>query len=124
MTPITAERIVRMSLKAAMSGPGSLESRISEISTLLARLPSSAKRKIASPLKMRLMRALRRKTAIVRTALPVSDEIRKALRQKADEGGMLFFKEEIQDFLLAGFSYQEGDDRTDYSLRNKIRSLI
>jgi|GEM_PF-2183868 hypothetical protein len=124
MTPIAAERIVRSSLRAVLDGPGTIETRLASVIERLQSLPAAARRRITAPLKMRLKRVLRRKTAVVKAASPVSDSIRRELKRRVDADGMAFFEERQDRTLLAGFSFQEGDDRIDYSLRNKVRSLI
>jgi len=123
MTPITVERVIRLSLKTILEGQGELESRLEAVSRLLQRLPVVARSRIVGILKARLKRALRSKTATLRSAALPTDSLKETLKSQADRNGMLLFEEITDRTLLAGFSFQQGDDRLDCSLRNNIRKL-
>lgn len=124
MTPITRERIVRASLRAIVEGEGVIDSRLESVAGLLENLRVADRRQIVKILKIRLLRALRQKTTTLRSATPLTPSILAQLKKISQERGMLIVEELLNPALLAGFSLQMGDDRTDYSLKGRVKQLV
>ena len=123
MTPIAKERLVRSTLRALMTGPGDISTRMDSVLALLQTLPISDRRAVAKALKPRLARAFRQKQTLVHTATHLDAPTRQKLQEISSGAGMLFFEEAPNPSLLAGFTVQLGDDRRDYSLRSRLERL-
>jgi F0F1-type ATP synthase delta subunit len=124
MTPINRERIIRASLRAIVEGEGTIDARMETVAGLLEKLSATDRRLIVKTLKMKLARALRQKTATLRMAGAIDAGTQARLKKLSEERGMLFIEELEMPQLLAGFSLQMGDDRTDYSLKGRVEQLV
>ena len=123
MTPITVDRIVRSSLQAILQGEGSLDERIDTVMKKLEALPASDRKRVARALKPKLSRALRQKTATLKTSAPLSPTLKESVQKFSTSRGMLFTQEQTDEKLLAGFTLQLGDDRLNLTLLNRLESL-
>jgi len=123
MTPINRERIIRAGLRAIVEGEGTIDARMEAVSALLEKLSATDRRLIVKTLKPKLSRALRQKTATLRMAGAIDEQTKLRLRKLAEERGMVSLEEIEIPALLAGFSLQLGDNRTDYSLKGRVEQL-
>lgn len=123
MTPTTLERLVRSSLQAILQGTGTLEERLTAVTEKLSALPASDRARIAKHLRPKLARALRQKSAVLKSAGTLSAAVKERVQKFSQERGMLFTEEKTDEKLLAGFTLQLGDDRLNLSLINRLQSL-
>ena len=124
MTPIAVERIVRTSLAAILTGDGAgLAGRLDAVLEKLGTLPPADRRRVARALKPRLTRALNRRRSLLKSAAPMDEQMKAQVTKFADDKGMFFNEEALDEKLLAGFTLQLGDDRLDLSLRSRLQQF-
>lgn len=123
MTPTTLERIVRSSLQAILQGGGALDERMDAVVGSLSQLPASDRHRVVRLLKPKLERALRQKSAVLKSAGALSAAVKERVQKFSQERDMLFTEEQTDEKLLAGFTLQLGDDRLNLSLINRLQSL-
>ncbi len=122
MTPITRERLVRLSVKAVLEGPP--QERLPEVLRRFAELPAHEERALLKALRPPLKRALRQKTALVRFGAKLPEALDAQLEAYARERGMFSFEREGAPKELAGFSLTLGDTRVNLTLRGRLENFL
>lgn len=123
MTSTTLQRLVRSALQAILQGGGTLEERLESVMKKLEALPPSDRARIVRHLRPKLTRALRQKSAVLKSAVPLNAAVKERVQKFSQASGMLFTEEKTDEKLLAGFTLQLGDDRLNLSLINRLQSL-
>jgi hypothetical protein len=124
MTPTTRSRLIRSCLQVLLQGEGAIEDRLEAIAGALSKLPLSQRTPLLKELRPRLVRAIHSRSAQIRSATPLPDELIAKLKALAHQRGALTVSTHHHPELLAGYCLQIGDDRTDYSLKARLQQFI
>lgn len=116
----------RRLLRACMSGGALNEDSVRHVSsTLLERKPRHYLKLLAAFTEL-VRLEIAKKTAVVRSAVPLTEAERQAVEAKLDAryGGGLHYVWEVDPKLIAGIVAQVGDRVTDGSVRGRLASLL